>query len=73
MSGYQNLIQVHDYSQYKTAYSFIKCTCYLLHSQQQSTKDSDILLQAASLYVELIIMQAPKLFPCCGLKNTKVQ
>ena len=60
MSGYQNLTRVHDYSQYKTVHPFIKCSCYLLHAQQ-STKHSDSSLQAVSLYVELIITQAPKL------------
>lgn len=60
MSGYQNLTRVHDYSQYMTVHSLIKCSGYLLHAQQR-TKYSDSSLQAVSLYVELIIMQAPKL------------
>lgn len=61
MSGYQNLTQVYGYLKYKVAHSFIKCSCYLLHAQQ-SAKDSDISLQAILLYVELIIMQVPKLY-----------
>lgn len=43
-----------------TVHSLIKCSGYLLHAQQR-TKYSDSSLQAVSLYVELIIMQAPKL------------
>lgn len=61
MSGYQNLTQMHDYSQDKIAHSFIKWSCYLLHAQQ-SAKYSDISLQAILLYVELIIIQTPKFY-----------
>lgn len=61
VSGSQNLTQMHDYSQYKIAHSFIKCSCYLLHAQQ-SAKYSDISLQAILLNVELIIIQTPKFY-----------
>lgn len=46
MSGYQNLTQMHDSSQYKTACSFTKHSCYLL-SAQQSAKNFAISLQSS--------------------------
>lgn len=46
MSGYQNLTQMHDSSQYKIARSFTKCSCYLL-SAQQSAKYFAISLQSS--------------------------
>lgn len=59
--GCQNLTQELDYSQYKIAHPFIKHSCYLLQAQQ-SAKYSDSSLQAVSLYVERIIMQAPQVW-----------
>lgn len=62
MSGYQNLTQMHDYSQYKIAHSFIKCSCYLLHAQQSAKYLIFISLQAILLYVELTVIQTPKFY-----------
>lgn len=61
MSGYQNLTQAQDSSQYKIAHSFTKCSCYLLYAQQ-SAKYSDISPQAIFFCVELITIQTPKLY-----------